>query len=105
MKQKFRRRNSLIELFEVMQNNCWKRKSGFSDDLNFVLECEKFLKELDLKLVWPATKVLQAVARANPTCASLIWSTIIPLLIKQFENLEQVRIKFFKCQIKQRICI
>lgn len=54
-----------------------------------IRECENFLKELDLKLVWPATKVLQAVARANPTYASLIWSNVIPLLIKLFENLEQ----------------
>lgn len=44
-----------------------------------------------MKLVWPATKVLQAIVRANSTCASMIWSHIIPLLIKQFENLEQVR--------------
>lgn len=56
----------------------------------FRLECENYLKELDLKLVWPATKVLQAVARANSTCSSLIWSSVLPLLTKQFENLEQV---------------
>jgi len=65
-----------------------------------ILECENFLKELDLKLVWPATKVLQAVARANSTCASLIWSSVLPLLIKQFDNLEQVHLSksfyFFK---------
>ena len=44
-----------------------------------------------MKLLWPATKVLQAIARANSTCAAMIWSNIIPLLIKQFENLEQVK--------------
>jgi len=74
----------LIELFEV--------RISYKIKLNKIniLECGTFLKELNLKLVWPATKVLQAVARANSTCASLIWSNIIPLLIKQFENLEQV---------------
>ncbi|CAF0729307.1 unnamed protein product [Adineta ricciae] len=55
-----------------------------------IRECENYLKELDLKLVWPATKVLQAVARANSTCSSLIWSSVLPLLTKQFESLEQV---------------
>ncbi|CAF0896713.1 unnamed protein product [Adineta steineri] len=58
-----------------------------------IRECENFLKELDLKLVWPATKVLHAVARANTTCSSLIWSSILPLLMKQFENLEQINHK------------
>ncbi|UJR33379.1 hypothetical protein I4U23_020827 [Adineta vaga] len=55
-----------------------------------IRECENFLKEPNSKLVWPATKVLQAVARANSTCASLIWSRILPSLMKQFENLEQI---------------
>ena len=55
-----------------------------------LLECENYLKEVDLKLVWPATRVLQAVARANSTCSSLIWSSVLPLLTKQFESLEQV---------------
>ncbi|CAM4866542.1 unnamed protein product [Rotaria socialis] len=59
-----------------------------------IRECDKFLKEFDLQLVWPATKVLQAVARANSTCSSLIWSIILPLLIKQFNNLEQARFTF-----------
>jgi hypothetical protein len=86
MIQKFRQRNLLIELFEVKTENIIIKKKLSN------LECENFLKELDLKLVWPATKVLQSVARANSTCASLIWSSILPLLIKLFENLEQVYI-------------
>ncbi len=86
MKLKSRQKNSLIELFEV---RIYRLK--LSNKIRFFfLECQNYLKELDLKLAWPATKVLQAIARANPTCASMIWSNIIPLLIKQFENLEQV---------------
>ena len=61
-------------------------------DQSVCLECESYLKEVDLKLVWPATKVLQAVARANATCASLVWSIVLPLLTKQFEAYEQVHI-------------
>lgn len=64
--------------------------------ISIILECEKFLKEFDLKLVWPATKVLQAVARANSTCSSLIWAHMIPLLVKQFNNIEQVKLKIFR---------
>lgn len=86
MKQKFQQKNLLIELFEV------NILHGMKSIISFfvLLECGNFLKELDLKLAWPATKVLQAIVRANSTCASFIWSNIIPLLIKQFENLEQV---------------
>ncbi|CAF3654754.1 unnamed protein product [Rotaria sordida] len=54
-----------------------------------IRECGNFLKEFDLKLAWPAVKVLQAVGRANSTCSSLIWSNLIPSLIKQFNTLEQ----------------
>ncbi|CAF3886142.1 unnamed protein product, partial [Rotaria sp. Silwood2] len=53
-----------------------------------IQQSENFLKQFDLKLAWPAAKVLQAVARGNPTCSTLIWSSIIPLLVKQFNNLE-----------------
>ncbi|CAF0740565.1 unnamed protein product [Rotaria sp. Silwood1] len=56
-----------------------------------IRECGNFLKEFDLKLAWPAVKVLQSIARANSTGSSLIWSNIIPLLIKQFKNLEQAK--------------
>jgi hypothetical protein len=86
MKQKFQQRNLLIDLFEVTIPILIIDKIP----INLISECENFLKELDLKLVWPATKVLQSVARANSTCASLIWSSILPLLIKLFNNLEQV---------------
>lgn len=53
-------------------------------------ECANFLKELDQKLIWPSVKVFQAIVRANPTCAALIWSKVLPLLIGQFENLNEV---------------
>ena len=90
MRRRFRRRNSSIEPFEV-ETSRNASIVGKNEHLGgFAVECENFLKELDMKLAWPATKVLQAVARANSTCASLIWSSILPLLIKQFDNLAQV---------------
>ena len=89
MKQKFQQSTLLIVLFEVNESSEFQLlKCSFI--VLLITDCEKFLKELDLKLVWPATKVFQAVARANSTCASLIWSNILPLLTKQFECLEQV---------------
>ena len=54
------------------------------------LDTKRHLCEPELKLMRPAGKILQAVARASdPACVSVI-STVVPLLVQQFTQNVQV---------------
>ncbi|XP_072482708.1 MMS19 nucleotide excision repair protein homolog isoform X3 [Notamacropus eugenii] len=55
--------------------------------LGSILEdCRHHLCEPDMKLVWPSAKLLQAAAGASPRACDRITSTVIPLLLEQFNR-------------------
>uniref|UniRef100_A0A4X2LJU8 MMS19 nucleotide excision repair protein n=1 Tax=Vombatus ursinus TaxID=29139 RepID=A0A4X2LJU8_VOMUR len=55
--------------------------------LGSILEdCRHHLCEPDMKLVWPSAKLLQAAAGASARACDRITSTVIPLLLEQFNR-------------------
>uniref|UniRef100_A0A7N4NGC8 MMS19 nucleotide excision repair protein n=1 Tax=Sarcophilus harrisii TaxID=9305 RepID=A0A7N4NGC8_SARHA len=58
--------------------------------LSSILEdCRHHLCEPDMKLVWPSAKLLQAAAGASARACDRVTSTVIPLLLEQFNRHSQ----------------
>ncbi|CAF1074796.1 unnamed protein product, partial [Didymodactylos carnosus] len=75
---------ALVELISKSIQNDETNVSTTKFTERAIRELEHYLKEPDLKLIWPATKILQCVARSNSNSSTLILNHVLPVLIQQF---------------------
>uniref|UniRef100_A0A3B4X687 MMS19 nucleotide excision repair protein n=1 Tax=Seriola lalandi dorsalis TaxID=1841481 RepID=A0A3B4X687_SERLL len=65
-------------------------EDSLSTFLDMVLEdCKHHLSELDLKLVWPSAKLLQAACSASNRASYIITAAVMPSLIEQYSSRTQ----------------
>ncbi|XP_056221346.1 MMS19 nucleotide excision repair protein homolog [Seriola aureovittata] len=65
-------------------------EDSLSTFLDMVLEdCKHHLSELDLKLVWPSAKLLQAACSASNRASHIITAAVMPSLIEQYSSRTQ----------------
>ena len=70
------------------------------DECNFfVADLKKHLSEPELKLMYPASKLMQAVAAASEQACSLVVHLIIPLMLGLFAKHQQVSMSPFWCKL------
>ena len=55
--------------------------------------CSQYLKETDLKLVWPNVKCLHALAAASSTANLLVNKKVVPMLLQHYNDASFVSLK------------